>query len=265
MKKLKMLLVLSVLANTISAQSISQIAAYDNNSSTTSGIFAVGDTALYRYSWYFQAWFPLSNNGLVKINDTTRINSLAVYNNESSNSSGIFVFSDTAVFNYNWITATWYALSNNGLPYINQKPNIKQLAVYGPSGSSSNSTLFALCDTAIFRYSWYFQHWTALPNTGLITSNKIAYDTSKNDDIVLYPNPFTSDINIEINLPNTSKRTIQIAVYNKAGQVVYENIFNTEGSKHINIQPEIRHLPSGLYIYEIYDGTDLKILKGIKL
>jgi len=252
-----------IIAEVSFAQNVKHIAAYDNNSSTTSGLYAIGDTALYRYSWYFQEWFPLHNNGLNKINDTVSISVLAVYNNESSNSSGLFVFSDTAVYNYNWITTVWYPLSNNGLPRINQKPDVKGLTVYGPAGSSSNSTLFALSDTAIFRYSWFYQAWTPLSNTGLITSFFIDNPTF-DIDATAYPNPFSEKLNVSINLPKNTSGKIELAVFNMQSQMVYSEKYTVEKGTPSLINLSLKELPAGMYFCEISDGKNFKQLKIIK-
>jgi hypothetical protein len=63
------------------AQQMKAISAYDNQNSYTSGLYSVNDTAIYRYSWYYHEWFALGNQGLTRVNDTLRISSLAVYNN----------------------------------------------------------------------------------------------------------------------------------------------------------------------------------------
>ena len=242
------------------AQHINIIAAYDNQSSYTSGLYALKDTAVFRYSWYYQEWFPLENTGLTKINDTVKVSALAVYNNKSSNSSGLFVFSDTAVFNYNWITATWYDLSNDGLPRISGKPDVRQLTVYGDSGSSSNSTVFALTDTAVYRYSWYYQEWTPLPNTGLPLSTKamnrkVVFETNA------FPNPFSENLSIQLRLPEAFNDKIKIAAFNEQGVLLK----NYEIDKTEMFVPDTSHWPAGMYFFEIKAGNCLKTIKAIRI
>lgn len=264
MKNKLIFLVIYFLVSLASAQNIKYIVAYENNSSTTSGLYAVGDTAIYRYSWYYQEWFPLSNNGLVKINDTVQVNAIAVYNNESSNSSGLFVFSDTAVYNYNWITMQWYPLSNNGLPRINQKPDVKMLAVYGPTGSSSNSTLFALTDTAVFRYSWSYQEWTSLSNAGIVNM-KNEENTDSNYKTLVYPNPFSSMLTFEVQIPETGSETIEVSVFDVHGRLILTEKFNVERNAMNLISLDFKNQKTGLYFCELYDGKNFKQLKVIKV
>ena len=247
-----------------SAQKIKLVASYDNNNSYTSGLYAVGDTALYRYSWYGQHWFPLSNNGLNRINDTVQISAFAVYNNFSDNSSGLFVFSDTAVYNYNWFISTWFYIPNTGLPRINLKPNVRNLTVYGDSGSSSNSSLFAITDTALFLYSWYLQEWSPIPNTGIISGlNKIKDNPSQKIDA--FPNPFSDKISIELNIPLNSSGNIELAFFDMKGHHVYSETHKLSPGSDVTIIPSLSSLTSGIYMCEIWDGKNYNLIKVIKI
>jgi len=256
------LVVISFTVNSF-GQHINIISAYDNQSSYTSGLYALQDTVVYRYSWYYQEWFPLENNGLVRVNDTVRISSLAVYNNKESNSSGIFVFSDTVVKNYNWITATWYALSNAGLPRIGGKPDVRMLTVYGDSGSSSNSTVFALTDTSVYRYSWYYQEWYSLSNTGL--SNQLK-EINENSTIhaIAFPNPFEIDLSIKLQLPAGIYDKIIVAVFNEKGTMVKTFEKDVQGQSEITILPDLNNLPGGMYFCEIKAGNNFKTIRVVR-
>ncbi len=245
------------------AQQLQVIAAYDNQSSYTSGLYGLADTGVFRYSWYYQEWFPLENTGLTRINDTIRVSALAVYNNKINNSSGIFVFSDTAVFNYNWITTSWYALSNNGLPRMSGKPDVRMLTVYGDSGSSSNSTLFALTGTAVYRYSWFYQSWSPLPNTGLpLVANKSV--NLGEPAVVAYPNPFRQSPDISVALPANYTGKVEMAVFNEQGVVVEHLVKQHKGDADFFFKPDLSHLPSGMYFFEIRAGSSFKTIKAVK-
>lgn len=246
------------------AQKLQVVSAYDNQSSYTSGLYGLSDTGVFRYSWYYQEWFPLENTGLTRINDTIRVSALAVYNNKISNSSGIFVFSDTAVFNYNWITAIWYPLSNSGLPRQFNKPDVRMLTVYGDSGSSSNSTLFALTDTAVYRYSWYYQSWSPLPNTGLpLAANKAGKVTEPT--VVAYPNPFMQSPAISVTLPANYSGQVEMAVFNEQGVLVAHLVTQHNGGVDFIFKPDLSPYPPGMYFFEIKAGSDFKTIKAIKV
>ena len=246
------------------AQQLQVIAAYDNQSSYTSGLYGLADTGVFRYSWYYQEWFPLDNTGLTRINDTIRVSALAVYNNKINNSSGIFVFSDTAVFNYNWITAGWYALSNNGLPRVLGKPDVRMLTVYGDSGSSSNSTLFALTGTAVYRYSWYYQAWSPLSNTGLPLANKKESGVAS-PVFEAYPNPFPQKLKIQAVLPGNYSGSAEMAVFDEKGSLVGHFITEIGRDNIITFTPDMGSRPPGMYFFEIKAGNIFKTIKAIKI
>jgi hypothetical protein len=263
MKNLLILFIIISFIDVSFGQHINIISAYDNESSYTSGLYAIQDTAVYRYSWYYQEWFPLESNGLTRVNDTVRLSSLAVYNNKTSNSSGVFVFSDTVVLNYNWVTSTWYALSNNGLPRINNKPDVRMLTVYGDSGSSSNSTLFALTDTAVFQYYWFYQEWYSLANTGL--SNHLKDITGNNDlKTLAYPNPFENNLTIKIHLPECNCEKIKVAVFDEKGIMLNYFEQNISNEKEVIITPDLSKFQAGIYFCEIKAGTKFKTIRVIR-
>jgi len=263
MRKLFLFLILYIYVPFSFSQYIKQIAAYDNQNSYTSGLFALYDTAVYRYSWYYQEWFPLSNQGLTHVQDTVKISSLAVYNNKWDNSSGIFVFSDTVVLNYNWISASWFPLSNNGLPRIAGKPDVKMLAVYGDSGSSSNSTIFALTDTAVYYYIWYYQEWYPLLNDGLQNAAKDAPSIGL-FNISASPNPFDQNLTIKLQFYTTFHGKLTIAVFDINGTLVGHKIWTDFEGNEIDMSPLLCNKPAGCYLCEIKAGEHFKTIKVVK-
>jgi hypothetical protein len=260
---MRILLVLFVLYSMVAdAQNIRKIAAYDNESSYTSGLYALSDTAVYRYSWYYQEWFYLKSDGLTRVDDTVRVSAIAVYNNKISNSSGIFVFTDTVVRNYNWYAQYWYPLSNAGLPRnIENKPDVYDLAVYGDSGSSSNSQLFALTHSGVYRYIWYYQQWYPLANTGLEVSNPMPEFGHLYAGV--YPNPFAFGTAIDIVLPEDFRGSVDYAFFSESGQLLHrEKVETTGGKVHYKVSSE-KFLP-GIYFCEIKAGNLRQVLKIIK-
>jgi hypothetical protein len=251
------------LVNISFGQHIKIISAYDNESSYTSGLYAMQDTAVYRYSWYYQEWFPLENNGLTRVGNTVKLSSLAVYNNKTGNSSGIFVFSDTVVLNYNWITATWYPLLNTGLPRISNKPDVRMLTVYGDSGSSSNSTLFALSDTAVYRYNWYYQEWYSLANTGLSNFLK-EVNRNINFNAIAFPNPFENNLTIKLQLPEGDFDKIKVAIFDEKGTMLKYFEQNVKGEKEVTVLTELSNFPAGLFFCEIKAGSNYKTIRVIR-
>ncbi|PKP21531.1 MAG: hypothetical protein CVU05_06565 [Bacteroidetes bacterium HGW-Bacteroidetes-21] len=255
-------IVFALTANTLFSQTIQKMAAYDSESSYTSGLYCISDTSIYRYSWYYQEWYSLSSDGLTRENDTVRISQLAVYNNKISNSSGLFVFSDTVVLNYNWIVEHWYPLSNTGLPRVFGKPDVQGLTVYGDSGSSSNSTLFALTSAGVYRYSWWYQEWQPISNAGLNTK-VMEYPVVPDFGALVFPNPVYGKSVISANLPVHYSGEISIAYFNTSGMMVFIDKFMIEGEQFERAVPS-EFLPTGTYICEINAGQIYKAVKMIK-
>jgi len=262
MSKLLIILLMLTFSFAASSQNIRKIAAYDSESSYTSGVYCISDTAVYRYSWYYYEWFQIPGNGLTKIDDTTRISSIAVYNNKISNSSGLFVFSDTAVFNYNWYAQTWFPLSNTGLPRnAENKPDIYDLAVYGDSGSSSYSDPFALTHSGIYRYIWYYQEWYPLSNTGLQLS--AGYGSKEIAQPEVYPNPVDANSVIEIELAENYTGTVEFTFFDTGGRFITKDVIANTGSVVRYVIPAEK-LKTGLYYCEIKAGNVYKSVRFVK-
>lgn len=244
--------------------SINKIAAYDTESSFTSGVYAISSSEIFYYSWYYQQWLDMPRTGLVQSNGDYVLNNIAVYNNKWDNSSGIFVFSDTAIFNYNWFSQTWYPLYNTGLPRNEQnKIDVLEMTVYGDSGFSSNSELFVLARTGIYRYSWYDQQWFALPNAGL--PNNIQKMAAVNLEAVITPNPTTDNALLQLQLPqSTINQTIEIVFIASNGSVAFTDRVKIN-SKNFKYAIPLQHLSVGVYMCEIRIKDLFSTVKLIKI
>jgi hypothetical protein len=82
-------------------------------------------------------------NGLPVINGDINIIDIAVADTGTSYSSGIYIIADTAVYNYNWYTDSWYALSNDGLIRKNDTVQLTKISAFG-KGSSTDQTVFCI-------------------------------------------------------------------------------------------------------------------------
>lgn len=258
--RLTILLLFMSLASYSMGQGIRKIAAYDSESSYTSGVYCINDTGVFRYSWYYQEWYNIPGNGLTRVNDSTRIGAIAVYNNKISNSSGLFVFSDTAVFNYNWYAQTWFPLSNTGLPRnSNNKPDVYDLTVYGDSGSSSNSDVFALTGNGVYRYIWFYQEWYPLENTGLTVAVK--NDLNKDISATVFPNPSETVSYIELNLQKDYNGPVEFAFFSTEGKLVTKTQTEMHGRE---LKYEIPKLFTGYFYVEIHAGNAVKTVRFIR-
>lgn len=266
MKILSTLLIIAyvMLSNSNAQISINKIAAYDSESSFTSGIYAINNSQIFRYSWYYQQWLSLPLTGLVQNSGTYVINNIAVYNNKWDNSSGIFVFSDTAIFNYNWISQTWYKLYNKGLPRNEQnKIDVLEMTVYGDSGASSNSELFILARTGIYRYSWYYQQWFALPNAGLPSETE--FIKTADFDIQIIPNPTIDNAKLQLKVPvNAINNMLELAFISQSGQIAHtEKILVHSENFEYNIP--LQHLVTGVYFCEVRIRDIYSTIKLVKI
>lgn len=247
-KIIYIILILSGLLNHLNAQYLKKISAYDNNYNNNSGIFAISDTAIYEYSWYFSRWHQLSSNGLVRNNGVPVINDISAFDNSSLNPSGIYVISDTAVFVFNYYTDFWHPLSNNGLIRDNGIVQLSSVSAHKEEGTG-NVRVHVVSDTSVFRYNWHTQTWFQFPNEGLITFNK---EFSKQTvEVSAHPNPFYDKTTISFSLPKDYSGKIRIALFSKNGEFIEEikNYYNSGGEQSVEISGS--KLKQGLYFYEI--------------
>lgn len=80
---------------------------------------------------------------------------------------------------------------------------------------------------------------------------------SINNDIVLYPNPFTDNIQIKLNIENA--KNIDLIIYNSLGQIVSKHTLN---NTYNYIEPKI--VSSGIYYYELVSNEIITRGKLIK-
>ncbi len=92
---------------------------------------------------------------------------------------------------------------------------------------------------------------SAASPTGLIENISI------NNIVSVYPNPFSSQINIEVKENNIGNEK-NLVIYNSLGQTVLSENFNTK-----NITIESKHLSNGIYFYKL--STNNKVIGSGKL
>ncbi len=79
-----------------------------------------------------------------------------------------------------------------------------------------------------------------------------------NSQLVLYPNPVTSNATIEYNATNTGKANLTIENY--LGQIIQTFQLNNNQKQTINMS----NYPNGIYFIKCFDGKELNVLKLIK-
>jgi hypothetical protein len=245
-----------IFLSTVFSQNIKHIAMFEGETYNNTGKYGATDSVVYRYSNMYGEWFPLETTGLPIINESVNIIDLAVADTGTSYTSGIYIIADTAVFNYNWNTAEWYPLSNEGLIRIGGVVQLSKISVFG-KGSSTDQSIFCISDTSVFEYEWYYPKWFALDNTGLTVN--VSNTPSLNKEIKAYPNPFNKRTNLELKLETPFTGTADIAVYDTYGKLVLAEKLEVFGSNKIEYSLDKR-FESGIYFCEIKAGTRKAII-----
>lgn len=229
---------------------------FDGDTYNNTGVYGATDNKVYRYSYYFDEWFPLENNGLPIISGEVNIIDLAVADTGTSYTSGIYIIADTAVFNYNWYTQEWYPLSNEGLNRIGGVVKLSKISVFG-KGSSTDHRIFCVSDTSVFVYEWYYPKWFAFYNTGLSVMRESQIQNTA--FINAYPNPFNEKTNIELKLNKRYTGRVKIAIYDSKGVFVSYDNFEVIESEIIEY-PLNKDFKKGTYFCEIVAGRTKSIL-----
>jgi hypothetical protein len=233
------------------SQNIKHIAMFEGETYNNTGIYGATSTTVYRYSYYFQEWFPLEMTGLPNINGNINILDLAVADTGTSYTSGIYIIADTAVYNYNWYSEEWYALSNAGLIRKNDTVQLSGISAFG-KGSSTDHSIFCISDTSVFEYEWYYPQWFPLANTGL--SVKIKPSVIANNNIKIYPNPFKEKTTVELILDKSYSGKVSVVIYCSDGKILFTDIFEVLNKRTI-VYKLNEKFSSGIYYYEIKTGN----------
>lgn len=238
-----------------SSQEIKKVAVYQS-SNNNSGIYAISDTCVYNYSWYYSEWLPFENNGLPRQGNLVSIREIAVYEKLDGSTSGLFVISDTAVYNYDWYLAEWFALPTNGLIRINNQPSLDHIsAFYETAGSASG--IHVVSGNKVFRYDWYLQKWLALPVIGTKT-DEIATESPS-----LFPFPNPANDYLKIPVPEIDN-AISVAIFSAEGKFVKE-IQNPEYHSSKTLIIDISDLLTGSYFYELSGSKTKKAQHFFKI
>ena len=257
MKKILIFSIFFVLLFPAKSQ-IKQIASYNANWNTAS-LFAISDTCVYRYSYYYEEWFPLPNTDLPRRLGIVNIKAIAVADTGTSYTSGLYIIADTAVFTYSWYYDKWYSLYTTGLNRINNRVQLSEISVDN-KGSQSDHNIFVISDGDVFTYSWYEDKWLALSSEGL-GMKKINPTKSK---LINYPNPFKENTTISYDFENAFSGKIEVVIYNSNGKIidiVKVKVVNTKEFRY----KYTKKLPKGLYIYELKAGKNKSLSKMLIL
>ncbi|HWR99165.1 MAG TPA: PKD domain-containing protein [Prolixibacteraceae bacterium] len=87
----------------------------------------------------------------------------------------------------------------------------------------------------------------------VVMQNIAKTDLSGNSEMEIYPNPAKEVLSVDFNNTGDGKLTFEIR--NMAGQVVYTNQINNDGSSHADIN--VQNLKTGMYLLRIYNGQQI--------
>jgi aminopeptidase N len=103
------------------------------------------------------------------------------------------------------------------------------------------------------------------PNLWLLSRTKISRRSDVQllapDDIQLYPNP--SPRNAQLRVRNTSGTKLHVRLFNAAGQLLFRRDVNTSAGADIVVDIPLMRYPRGVYMLEIRNDRDLKIIRRI--
>jgi 5-hydroxyisourate hydrolase-like protein (transthyretin family) len=80
--------------------------------------------------------------------------------------------------------------------------------------------------------------------------------------LTVYPNPFTSVLNVQFNLPNAAKVSVQL--YSMSGALLYNNEAGTLNEGRYNLPVQSSNLVSGMYLLKFNYGQQSKTVKVMK-
>lgn len=260
MQKYILILFLIVIGLVSNSQTIKRITAYDNNYDNSSGIFGITDHGVYEYSWYYEEWLQLPNNGLTFYEGQAKLDEISAFDASSINPSGVYVISDTAVFVYNYYSELWYPLYNAGLCRIEGKVQLSDLSAHYDVEDDYERIYVKSCEN-IYYYNWYMQNWSQLPNTGL--NEKVIETTVL--DFHIFPNPVINNSSIIFTLPKEYEGNLRIAIFNEQGVFINEIINDNYTGGIYKIVPTELNLAPGIYFYEISGNNFTQAKKFIKL
>ncbi len=92
--------------------------------------------------------------------------------------------------------------------------------------------------------------------------NDLIADDRNAANVTVYPNPFSSEINITANL--LMKNSISVSVYNMSGQLVKSNSFGTTPAGKHTFTLNVDNLESGIYFYQVVTNKVISTGKIVK-
>ncbi len=159
----------------------------------------------------------------------------------NADESMLFAATEAGPYVYLVETDSWHDLSGVGAPNTRywsvEWLEDQQLARFGTYG----------------RGAWDFQIQEPVSTQRLVT---------KNNDLKIFPNPASSNLNI--NIENIEKGKYQIAILNLNGKILLKEELELQ-NKHLKLNQNIDNLPDGQYIVQVMNAKTQYNAKFVKL
>jgi uncharacterized delta-60 repeat protein len=196
------------------------------------------------------------SNNIVRLNtnlslDTTFNPGTGINNNGGGEIYNISIQNDGKIIISGYFTS-YNGISRNNIARLNTDGSLDTTFNVGIGTNNGIRTTSIQSDGKIIiggmfnSYNGTVRNRIARINGGTLLSNS----NFEKDDIVIYPNPSKGVFTINLNDSFEGK---QIEVYSIFGQKIYTGII-TSNDKTLDISSE----PTGVYLYKIYGGNDIK-------
>jgi hypothetical protein len=208
------------------------------------------------------SWLDIGGTGtaaptgtiISSVNFTTAFSKFSLANKKSgSNPLPIELLSFNATSNNDFVNLTWSTASETNNDYFTIEKskdaiNFEPLVNVDGAGNSNTLLNYTAKDNEPFSGVSYYRLKQTDFNGKFTYSNLATVDFEKSFDFKIYPNPFSTQIIININNVSLTNE-IELRIYNVNGVEVVNTIVTNELTTI-----DTSNLPSGIYFYKIIDN-----------
>jgi hypothetical protein len=150
-----------------------------------------------------------------------------------------------------------------GVPVKNKEITVLNVKLYPETGSNKTDTFSYAASSDKSLINIYQPDTTiTILDTSSGTSTGTIANTSLDNKITSFPNPFSS--NIEISMILQTDENVEIALFDMLGKKVKELANEKFTSGQLNLEYDLSGLPAGIYICTVRMSTVTKCIKLIK-
>jgi Secretion system C-terminal sorting domain len=93
------------------------------------------------------------------------------------------------------------------------------------------------------------------------TSKRSSVELLPPNDLQIYPNPAPGNVNLR--LRNATGNKLYVRLFNAAGQLLFRRDISTGGGAIVQLDIPLMRYARGVYMLEVRDDRDLKVIKRI--